>query len=409
MASEFPNGTIDPRPGTTGMVERIKRLLITPKEEWPRIDAEPMTPRAILINWALPLASIGPICGLIQSQLFPYSVLGIVYRSGLIASLVGAVVSIALSLLFVWLWSLVIDALAPNFGGTKNPVAALKVAAYSATAAWLCGIFQILPYLGVLAILGLYSAYLFWIGLPMLMRVPVDKAPAYVAVTVLIGIVAGWVVGLLSAAIVSSMFLMTPGAVGLGAADTGTVSGQVAIPGGGTVDLGKLNEATAKLEAAGKAMEANANGTAPVRTIAPDALQGLLPGAVGGYARTSIESSGGAAAGVGGSTANAQYQAGDKTLTVSITDMGALGNLATLGGALNVQSSKQTTTGYEKTQMVGGRMVSEEWDSQSSSGKYSVMVGSRFMVEARGDVPNVDLLKQAVGSIDFSKLETLAK
>ena len=34
--------------------------------------------------------------------------------------------------------------------------------------------------------------------------------------------------------------------------------------------------------------------------------------------------------------------------------------------------------------MDGGHMVSEEWDSQAKSGKYSIMVGSRFIVAADG-------------------------
>ena len=44
-----------------------------------------------------------------------------------------------------------------------------------------------------------------------------------------------------------------------------------------------------------------------------------------------------------------------------------MGNIATLGGAVNASSSKQTATGYEKTEMQGGNMVSEEWDNQSKS------------------------------------------
>ena len=68
--------------------------------------------------------------------------------------------------------ALVIDALAPTFGGQKNFPAALKVSAYSSTAAWLAGIFQLIPAISILAVLGLYSLYLLWLGLPRLMRAP---------------------------------------------------------------------------------------------------------------------------------------------------------------------------------------------------------------------------------------------
>jgi hypothetical protein len=89
--------------------------------------------------------------------------------------------------------------------------------------------------------------------------------------------------------------------------------------------------------------------------------------------------------------------------------MAAAGAIAALGSALNVESSSQTATGYEKTGNVGGRMTSEKWDSKSRDGSYSVVVASRFMVEAEGTVPSVDALKQAVGAVGIDRLEALAK
>ena len=39
-------------------------------------------------------------------------------------------------------YPLVIDALAPNFGGEKDFIQSLKVAAFFPTASWICGIFS---------------------------------------------------------------------------------------------------------------------------------------------------------------------------------------------------------------------------------------------------------------------------
>ena len=39
--------------------------------------------------------------------------------------------------------------------------------------------FALLPILSVLTLLGLYSLYLFYVGLPILMRTPPDKALGY--------------------------------------------------------------------------------------------------------------------------------------------------------------------------------------------------------------------------------------
>jgi hypothetical protein len=97
--------------------------------------------------------------------------------------------------------ALIIDALAPSFGAQKNFMQALKVAAFSPTAAWLAGVFSIIPSLGIIgALLSLYSLYLLYVGLPTLMKPPADKAVPYLAVviiaTIVIFVVIGAVVGL---------------------------------------------------------------------------------------------------------------------------------------------------------------------------------------------------------------------
>ncbi|MFN7109718.1 MAG: Yip1 family protein, partial [Brevundimonas sp.] len=112
----------------------------------------------------------------------------------ILGALLIAVVSYVLSLVAVYLLGLIINALAPSFGGTSDPVQAMKVAVYSYTAAWLVGVFGLIPMLGVLAILGLYSFYLLYLGLPMLMKVPADKAIGYFIVTVILGLVMSFII-----------------------------------------------------------------------------------------------------------------------------------------------------------------------------------------------------------------------
>lgn len=413
MASQFPSdnpGAMPPPPpppssglppAAGGLVDRIKRLVMSPKTEWPAIEAEPMTLNSIMIGWVLPLAAIGPVAGVIRNLIFPMTVFGVSFRVPLIGSIVQAALAIGLTMLGVWLWSLVLDALAPNFKGTKNPIAALKLVAFSATAAWLCGVFQLTWVTAPLAILGLYSAYLFWVGVPVMMKVPDDQRPVYVVVAVLVGIVVNFVVAAVAAALAGMMFVMTPGA-GLT-----TPGGSVTI-GGTTIDTGKLEAQAATLKAASEKMQGSmADGGQ--KAVDPAALQNLLPASIAGWNRTSVESQGAGAAGLNGSNAKAEFQAGDQNFSLSVTDMGAMGSIATLGGAVNASSSKQTATGYEKTEMQGGNMVREEWDNQSKSGSYSVMVASRFAVEAKGSAPSMDVLKNAVGAIDLGRVQALAK
>lgn len=403
MASEFPKDIGQPPVGGGGMVGRIQRLILKPKDEWSAIDADPMTVQGILMGWVAPLAAIGPAARLIQGQVFPMSIFGVTWRPPLIGAIVTAVLTWALAIAFTYVWALIIDALAPSFGGTKNQLSALKAAAFSGTAAWLCGIFGILPFLGILGILGLYSIYLFWVGGPMLMKVPQDKAPGFIIVSIIVGAVAMFVAGMIAFAIGGAMFAMTPNA--FGPAGGGTIS-----VGGTTLDTGKLTDAAAKMEVASKSMEASIKGgDGAVKTVDPGALQNLLPASISGWNRTSVENQGGGAAGIGGSNARAEFQSGDQNFSLSVTDTGVLGNIATLGGAINASSNKQTTTGYEKSEMQGGNMVSEKWDNQSKSGSYSVLVASRFSVEASGSAPSIDTLKSAVASVNLGQLQSMAK
>ncbi|HEU4959906.1 MAG TPA: Yip1 family protein [Sphingomonas sp.] len=395
MASQFDHDA------PAGIAARAKRLILQPKEEWPRIDAEPMTVRGIMTGWVVPLAAIGPVARLIGSLVFGYGMFGIHYRPSVGSAITTAVLGYIFALIATWILALVVDALAPSFGGTKSPVQAMKVAAFSATAGWLAGIFGLVPSIAFLGLLGLYSLYLLYLGLPLLMKAPADKAMSYTIVTIVVAVVLFIVAGMLTGA-VARAFVPAP------SLDGGSISGSVAVPGVGKIDLAKLDEASKRMEAAANASEGKAAAGAP-SAIAPATLQAMLPSDVDGWKRTETESSGGGAAGISGSNAQATYASGDDSFTLSVTDSGTLGSIATLGGALSGQSSKETATGYEKTAMVDGHMVSEKWDNASHSGSYGTMIASRFMVSADGSAPSIDTLKHAVAAVDPGKLQALAR
>ena len=174
---------------------------------------------------------------------------------------------------------------------------------------------------------------------------------------------------------------------------------------GTKVDLGKLEAASKQMEAANKAA---AEGKA-VPTVPANTLKGLLPAGVGGYQRTSVESNSGGAGGISMSAASANYAKDGGNFDLQITDMGGIAGVAALTSAIDAQSTHETATGYEKMGKVDGRMTTEEWDREAKSGKYSVVVGNRFTIEARGNAESVDTLKQAVAAIDFGRLEGLAR
>ncbi len=92
------------------IVERVKGILLSPKTEWPKIAAEPMTAQQIYTSWVLILAAIGPLAIAIGWGL----------TAGFATSLRFAIASYLIMLMMTAIIALVVDALAPKFGGTRT-------------------------------------------------------------------------------------------------------------------------------------------------------------------------------------------------------------------------------------------------------------------------------------------------
>jgi uncharacterized protein YjeT (DUF2065 family) len=156
------------------LADRIKALLLTPQTEWKVIEQEHDTLFDLLISYVAILAAIPEVAHFIgQSFIGGYT--------PIVPNLMRAVIVYLVAFAMVYIIAGVIDLLAPRFGAEKNFANAVKLSAYSHTPLWLAGIFLLVPGLSFLLILGLYGFYLLWIGLPMLMKVPDDKALPYAA------------------------------------------------------------------------------------------------------------------------------------------------------------------------------------------------------------------------------------
>jgi hypothetical protein len=160
------------------LIDRAKNIVLTPKSEWQVIAPESTTTADLYKGYIAPLALIGPAATFLGTVLVGTSMPFIGnYRMPIVWAVSALIVSYVFALVGVFIISLIINGLAPSFGGEKNPMQALKVAAYAFTPAWLAGILHLLPLLGLLAILaGLYGLYVLYLGLPVLMKAPEDKA-----------------------------------------------------------------------------------------------------------------------------------------------------------------------------------------------------------------------------------------
>ena len=382
----------------SGIISRAKAIILTPKSEWLAIDAEPASVTSIYKGYVIWLAAIPPLALFIGGVVFGYGAFGIKIHPPFFSSLVHAVVHYLLTLAGVFILSLIVDWLAPTFQGQKNPIQALKLVAYASTASWLAGIFGLIPALGILSIVGLYSLYLFYTGLPVLMKSPADKALPYTAVVIVAAIVVYVIIGTVAFALVGANAVV-------GSLDGSTITGSLSLPGGGEVKLDKLEQAAKALSDTAKQAE---SGEHPAGVPA-DTLKAMLPGSVAGLDRKTTESVGGNVAGLGGTNVSGTYRSGSKEVELSVTDLGAMGAFAAAGGVLGVSGDKETDTTYSKLYQADGKTMAEDYDKQSHSGSFAVVVANRFAVTAKGDGLSMAELKQAVSAVDLSKLEALAK
>lgn len=158
----------------------------------------------------------------------------------------------------------------------------------------------------------------------------------------------------------------------------------------------------------GKMIGAISDSNAPVEVLAPDQIKAFLPDSIGNLKRGSLSARSSHAMGMQVSEAQAEY-AGEheQRFTLEITDTGGAKRFIAMAAAMAPEEEKETDHGYEKTYSADGNMIQEEWNSQSKSGEYSIVVGKRFTVKASGNVDGIEQLKQAVSSIDLGKLESL--
>ncbi len=172
------------------MIDRIRGIVTEPAHEWSSIAAEPATAMSVYTGWILMLAAIGPV-----AMLFGYSELGVSW------ALRVAVSAYVTALVVPAVLALIVDVIAPSFGGERDYVASLKLVAYSCTVVWLAGILHLLGAFAqlVMWVVAVYALYTFFLGAPVLRKCSADKAIPFTLIVVLCAIalfvVAGYAMG----------------------------------------------------------------------------------------------------------------------------------------------------------------------------------------------------------------------
>lgn len=401
------------------IVDRVKAILMSPKTEWPVIEAESTDIAGVYRNYVIYLAAIPAIAMFIGMSVFGFGGFGVTVRVPFFSGLINAVISYVLSLVMLYVLGLIVNALAPTFKGQKSPVNAFKVVAYGSTASMVAGILYLIPSLSMLVFLGaLYSIYLIYIGLPVLMKCPPDKAMPYTAVIIVCGFVAALLLSVVSNAFLPGQHMRMSDAGG--GVTIKTPSGEV------TIDPKKAEEAARKLEAATKQIESSGKAADPAAAgkavaealgamaaatggrepLPAELLKAALPESIGDMKRSSFESQGGAAMGIKGSTVRAEYGSGDRTVKLEIMDVGGLAGLMAMAGWMNITGEKENDREVERIYKSGKRTIKEHLSKSDGRAGYTVVLENGVIVEGSGRGVDLAGMKKIVEGLNLGALET---
>jgi len=161
---------------------RVKNLILSPKEEWIGIHKEDGTKNEIILNYALPLLIIIVICSIIGDIIFAsrlsFSFMYVITK---------AIIMFAVAFVTMYFSAIIINEVTTSFNSKKNIHGTFKLVVYSFTPYLIASAFtNLLPPLGISLLFALYSIYLFWIGTSIVLETPEDNKVGFVVISGLI-------------------------------------------------------------------------------------------------------------------------------------------------------------------------------------------------------------------------------
>lgn len=193
------------------IIDRARNIIRQPMQEWPVISGEADTARNTIFRYAIPLILIGTIATFLGIAIIGIK---IPFVGGRIHSLDWALHQAIMrflgDILGIIVAGYVIDMLAPSFKSEKELSRSIRLVVFAYTPYWLCGVFNLLPFLGLLVLVGaIYGLVLLYMGLPIMKNTPEEQRVAYFIVSLLV-IIAVYVVVAILLGLVLAVFIRNP-------------------------------------------------------------------------------------------------------------------------------------------------------------------------------------------------------
>ncbi len=373
-------------------IERARRLILEPKAEWEAIDGESLDLSALYKDWIMPLAAIPAIAGFIGTSILGTQVMGMYYRVPFFSGLFNALISFVLSLGGIYIFAFVLSAIAPYFGAQKNFNQAFKLSAYAWVASWLGGVFLAIPVLSFLAALaGLYSIYLLFLGLPVLMGPDREKEVSYTIVAVLLALIINFMLGLMVQSLrprqITTSHRQAQSEKVL--EDQSTAISEAARNG----DLGGM-------------LAAMSGGSAKVITDLA-AFEELAPARLAGMKRVSVDVKAQDTP-IKMVTLHAIYEgSGGRQIELNIANSPGMNLLKTVAGLSGAKRMVKKDDGsFESLEKEKDRLVMQKWETSTAKGSVAWNY-QNFIIAVKGENVPLKALKKASQAISPSSLEKL--
>jgi hypothetical protein len=183
--------------GQISLINRVKNILLNPKQEWQLIHTERPDTKKIIFSYLLILSLIPCIAEFLGYGLKGYWITGL--QQGLIQFLV----SVTSALVIAW----IVDLLAPSFFSEVNFSRSMQLVAYALTPGYVAGILLLIPSLSPFVMLmSLYSIYLMYTGMPLIKKTPHENVAGYVGITIVIIILISLILAFVIAGLVAYIF-----------------------------------------------------------------------------------------------------------------------------------------------------------------------------------------------------------
>lgn len=165
---------------------RLLWLIVSPRDAWDAIAAEPIGVDALVVRTIVPLSLLAPIAGVIGMKTFdrawdpasgylvpPHEI----YAAGA-TTLFGSISSIFVLAGIFWL-------IAPMYDAPRDFRAALKVATFGAVPVLLAGATLVLPVMVAVPVIALcHTLYLYWVGVGRVLQVSPGAQTEFVGISV---------------------------------------------------------------------------------------------------------------------------------------------------------------------------------------------------------------------------------